>query len=259
MNNSTKIIARTGFISMGFIYAIVGFLTLLAALNLGGDTSGKSQALDFIKKQPFGKVLLIALAAGLLSYAIWRFIQVFQDPENIGNSTKGIFEKIGLFISAFAYIAIAGLALKHVFSSGGSNSSSFLLDKFDQQLVSILFIIIGLSLAGKAIFHLIKALQGKVLENFHIKDLKAYKIIKYLGYLGFYARAVVVGIIAYFFLRAGFVTGNENIKGTKEAFSFLRDSEYGGLLMAITAAGLLSYGIFIISLSRYHSFEKNKA
>nr|WP_277875396.1 DUF1206 domain-containing protein [Aequorivita sp. KMM 9714] len=73
---------------------------------------------------------------------------------------------------------------------------------------------------------------------------------------GFYSRAFVVGIIAYFFLHAGFYTGSNDIKGVQEAFKFLDQSSFGKVLMAITAIGFISYGAFYVFLTRYRSFEE---
>ncbi|MDR6302113.1 DUF1206 domain-containing protein [Mesonia maritima] len=258
MDNSIKAIAKTGFVAKGIVYSIIGFLTLLAALDLGGYTSGKGQALDFIKGQPFGKFLLGILALGLLSYSIWRFIQVFKDPEERGNDFKALLAKAGFFISALAYIVLAVLAVKNIFNSGGGSgsSSSFILDKLGPTMSAIVFIAIGLGLLGKSIYHFVKAAKGKFLDKFRIDDLKLHKLVKFLGYLGFYGRSIVIGVIAYFFLNAGFISRSKNIKGTKEAFSFLKTSDYGSILVILTAAGLLSYGLFVIFMSRYHTFDK---
>lgn len=61
--------AIVGFIAKGLVYVVVGVLSLLAALNMGGESSGTSQALLFVKKQMFGQFLLTALGVGLLCYS----------------------------------------------------------------------------------------------------------------------------------------------------------------------------------------------
>ncbi|MBW2960733.1 DUF1206 domain-containing protein [Mesonia aestuariivivens] len=255
MKSSTKKIAKFGLAAKGLIYLISGILTLLAALNMGGAMSGKFRVLDFLQKQPLGNVLLVILALGLISYSIWRFIQSFNDPEDNGNDAKGVIKRIGFAVSAIIYLVIAGIAIKKVFfSSGGSGSQNY-VDKFGPTTITIAFIIIGLAMAGKAIFHFKKAVDKKFLKEFSIDDLKFHKLAKYAGYLGYYARAIVIGIVAFFFLKAGLYSGNNEIKGTKEAFSFLQESSYGTILMGLVAAGLASYGIFVLLLSKYKRFD----
>lgn len=63
---------------------------------------------------------------------------------------------------------------------------------------------------------------------------------------GYYSRAFVVGIIAYFFLRAGIYIGNNDIKGIQDTFAFLEQYTFGRILMVITAIGFISYGAFYV-------------
>jgi len=69
LKKSYKTAAVIGFVSKGIIYVVIGVLSLMAALNMGGDSSGTNQALLFLKKQPFGQVLLLLLGVGLLCYS----------------------------------------------------------------------------------------------------------------------------------------------------------------------------------------------
>ena len=256
MKKSTKKIAKFGLFAKGSIYTISGILTLLAALNMGGSKSGKFKVLDFLEKQPLGNVILVILALGLISYSVWRFIQCFSDPENEGSDTKAKFKRAGFFISGLMYLVLAGIAIKKVVAgSGGSSGGKNYVDMFGPTVITIAFIIIGLGLAVKAIFHFKKAYNKKFMDEYSIADLKYSKLAKRAGYFGYYARAVVEGILAYFFLRAGLYSGQNDIKGTQDAFSFLQDSSYGNILLGLVAAGLACYGIFVLLLSKHKKFD----
>src|SRR5690554_3178156 len=102
--------AIIGFISKGLIYVVVGVLSLLAALNMGGESSGTNQALLFFKKQPFGQFLLIALGIGLMCYSYWMFVRSIKDPENIGQGKMGYIMRIGIFITGVVYTFLAFLS-----------------------------------------------------------------------------------------------------------------------------------------------------
>jgi len=254
MDKKYKTIAKLGMFSKGLIYFLSGILTLMTALNLGGSTSGKSQAFDFIKKQPMGMVLLVAIALGLVCYACWRFIQSIRNPENIDDDWKGKTKRVAYFLSGIIYLVFAFLAIKHLWSSssgGGKSVSSFL----SPTLITITFLIIGLVLVVKAGYHIKQAYNKEFMERFSISDRTWHKTAKNAGYFGFYSRGFVILIIAYFFLRAAIYSGENEVKGTKEAFSFLQESDYGGILMAVAAAGLAAYGLFIILLARYRRFD----
>ncbi len=256
MKKSVKTTAIIGFISKGFIYLVIGLLTLLAALNMGGESSGTNQALKFLKRQPFGQVLLLVLGTGLLCYSFWMFVRCFKDPENIGNDKKGKLMRFGIFITGLVYTFLAFLCFYHLFtySPEGSSGSRY-IDLLGPSLISILFIGIGAILVIQAIILIVGVIKGGLLDQFNLEGRKGSHIMRFVGKFGFISRAFIVGIIAYFFLRAGLYTGSHEIKGVQDAFSFLDQSQFGTVLMVFTSVGFISYGLFFIFLSRYRTFE----
>lgn len=256
MKKSLKSVAVIGFVSKGIIYLVIGILSLLAALNMGGESSGTNQALTFLKKQPFGQILLFLLAVGLLCYSFWMFVQSIKDPENTGNDRKGKLRRFGLFTTGLVYTFVAFLAFYHVFAYvAEEGSGSQYLTFLGPTTVSIVFIVIGIVLALQAVVLIIGVFKGGLLDQFNLEGRKFSRLIRLVGMFGFYARAFIVAIIAYFFLRAGIYSGSHEIKGIQDAFSFLDQSLVGRILMGFTAIGFVSYGAFYVLLIRYRSFE----
>lgn len=254
MKDSLKKVATIGFISKGLIYLVIGILSLLAALNLGGQSSGTGTALTFLKKQPFGQALLTALGVGLLCYSFWMFVRSIKNPEQIENDNKGKIKRIGFFITGLVYTFVAFLAFYHLFNPISENSGKSYVDFLGPSTFSIAFISIGVILAVQAVVLGVGVFRGDLLDQFNLEGKKYSQIIRGMGMFGYYARAFVVAIIAYFFLRAGLYSGDNEIKGIENAFSFLDKSTIGGILMIITAAGFVCYGVFYIMLTKYRSF-----
>lgn len=250
--------AIIGFISKGTIYLVIGALSLLAALKMGGESSGTNQALAFLKSQPFGQAMLLFLGVGLLFYSAWMFIQSIKDPENKGSNRKAKFQRFGLFTTGLVYTAVAIMAFYHLLTSSyeGDSQTNY-MSFLDASVLSFIFICIGIVLLVQGIILIIGAFKGGLLDQFNLEGQKHYKIIKAVGRFGFYARAFVVLIIAYFFLRAGIYTGNHDIKGMQDAFAFMDQSSLGRVFMAITAIGFISYGVFFVFLTRFRNFEEN--
>lgn len=257
MKKSYKTAAIIGFVSKGIIYLVIGALSLLAALNMGGESSGTNQALLFLKKQPFGQVLLLLLGVGLLCYSFWMFIQSFDDPENIGTDRNAKLRRFGLFSTGLVYVFVAFLCFYHLgtYPVDDTGNTQY-LDFLGPTTLGYLFIAIGIILAVQGVVLIVGVFKGGLLDHFNLEGRKGSALIRKLGQVGFYARAFVVVIIAYFFLRAGIYTGNHDIKGIQDAFSFLDQSTLGRILMAITALGFISYGAFYVLLTRYRSFEE---
>lgn len=255
VKKSIQTTAIIGFISKGLIYVVIGVLSLLAALNLGGKSSGTNQALLFFKKQAFGQFLLTALGVGLLCYSFWMFVRGIKNPEKIGGK-KAIFMRIGFFITGLVYTLLAILAFYHLFSSSGKDPSTRYLDFLGPTAVSIIFIVVGIILAIQAVILSIGVFKGGLMNQFNLEEYKGSQLVLIGGKIGFYSRAFIVAIIAYFFLRAGFYTGSHEIKGIADAFSFLDQSFTGRVLMVLTSIGFVFYGLFYIFLSRYRTFDE---
>ncbi len=257
MDDKIKKIARTGYVSKGVVYALTGILAFGAASGLGGSSEGKLGVLEFLQKQPFGKVLLGIMGIGLLCYAFWRLFQSIKDPENIGTDAKGMGKRIGFFFSGLVYLGLGGYSLYQIFKPSSGNSGGSKSGMLPTEYLPYIFYAVAIGMAIKAIIQLVKAYKGDFLSKFHLdtmSNINTRKTIKWLGYAGLTARGVVVGIVSYFFFKAADSAGTEEIKGTSEAFSFLRQSS-GPWLVGLVAFGLICYGAYMFSKAKYRRFD----
>src|SRR5205085_11781498 len=81
-------LARLGYISVGAVYVIIGGITAAAALHGGQRTPDRRDAFFFIIEKPFGHLLLLIIAAGLIGYALWRLSSGFFDSDRRGSDAK---------------------------------------------------------------------------------------------------------------------------------------------------------------------------
>ena len=69
-------ISRFGIAARGVVFVMIGFFVLQAAKNYDPEkVKGLDGALLTLAQQPFGKILLALMALGLISYAIYLFLQ----------------------------------------------------------------------------------------------------------------------------------------------------------------------------------------
>ncbi|MDT7830581.1 DUF1206 domain-containing protein [Pricia sp. S334] len=260
MNDNLKKLATIGFIAKGAVYATVGGLALASALNMGGEKAGLFDVVEFLEKQPFGKVILAVLGLGLLCLSFWRFVQGIRDPEDIGSDLNGWFTRIGLLTAGFFFLGLGGFALYEIFwnvpikQGGGSPRELGDWGKY-------VFYIIGASLTGKAFYQFFMAYEGGYTKLFYISPsaLDAKRaFVKNTGRVGLIARGIITGVVAYFFLNAGYrwsLRGSEKVRGTEEAFSFIQNNAAGSWLLGLVAIGLISYGIHMFAMARYRKFD----
>lgn len=251
-----KRFARFGIFSKGVVYVLIGVLAVLAAFNAGGSASGKGGAFSFLEAQPFGQVLLAFVAVGLIGYVMWRFIQAIYNPEDKKIRSRLGYASSGLF---YAFAAFTAAQMVFIGSSGGgddgSKRESYLRMILDETWGQIAVGIIAAVFFGRAIYHLYRALSGQYADKLKEADLHKYarQLLLKLGLVGYIARAIVIGVIGFLFLRAAWFANSSEAGSTKEAFELLRNNTAGPLILAVVAAGLAAYGIFMIVKARYRA------
>ena len=251
--------ARIGIATKGFVYCLIGGLAAIAAFGGGGRKTGSSGALKFLSGQPFGQVLLVMTAIGLLGFVFWRFYQAFVDPEDKGTDAKGLAKRFAYFFSGVFYGFLAFTALQLVFGSGSGGGSgggggqesviATLLSKpYGQVLVAL---VAGIFLI-KAIYQLHRAysdnFKNKVKESRLTR--KAGKIFFNAGRIGYTSRGIVIGIISYLTFRAAFTANTSQAGGTEDALSFIQGT-FGTVALILIAIGLFAYGMFMFVKARY--------
>nr|WP_321413542.1 DUF1206 domain-containing protein [uncultured Allomuricauda sp.] len=257
MDTKIKQIARTGHAAKGTVYLLTGGLAAGAAVGIAKSSEGKLGVIKFLQDQPFGNVLLGVLAVGLLCYAIWRFFESIRDPENMGTDLKAIGKRTGFFFSGVIYLGLSAYSVYQIFRSTGTQQSSG-KSLLPTDYLDLIFYAIAIAMALKAVFQIVKAYKGTFLDKFQLQSLsnvKTRKTIKWLAYSGLLARATVIGIVSYFFFTAADTAKRTNIKGTSDAFSFLRQNSGGTWLMVAVALGLMCYGVYMLIMAKYRKFK----
>lgn len=247
---------RFGLICKGVVYCLMGLLTVLASIGLSREKGSKTEAIKMIHEQPFGQVLLIIIAIGLLGYVALRVFQSFKDIDNKGNSARGLITRAGYAISAIMYAALGVYAIKIVLNGNSSGDSRELLISKVLALPAGKWII-GISaiiILGSGIQQIHKGFSGKFMKRISISNTKFHDLFKKAGTVGYIARGIVLSIIGYFFLHAVFVSGSKEAFGTDDALNLL-ERNLGRLLMAVVAAGLAAYGIFMFVKAKYQKID----
>ncbi len=256
MSSKKETISRIGMVAKGAIFLLIGILTALPILGLGGKTSSGKGALRFLADQSYGQILLVILGLGLFFYLFFRWYQAFANLKNHDDDAKGYVMRASYVVSGLVYGYLGFTALKMVFgnSSGNSNSMSKVLNS---DYGTIIAIIIAIALAGKAIYEFYMAYSGKFTEEVEHAgiDHKERKVLINSGKVGFTARGIVAGILAYLFFKAGLQDTSGDLNRA-DAFNLLQN-EFGSVVMAIVAAGIACYGVFMLIKSKYPGVNLN--
>ena len=107
-------LARLGFLARGLVYVLIGVLAIRVAFGLGRRYADAGGVLRVLLAEPFGRVLLVVVAAGLLGFAAWQAAAAVFDLERQGARFSGWLARVGYAVSAFVHLALGVDALRLV-------------------------------------------------------------------------------------------------------------------------------------------------
>lgn len=251
---AVEMLARLGYVARGVVYALIGLLSLQLALSHRGQVTDQTGAVAYLSAQPFGKLIVILLAVGLIGYALWGFVRALFDPLHRGSDPRGLLERAGFVVSGVSYGALALVALFYGIGVGSASAgkpqdmSAQLLSKpFGVWLVGAL----GLFWIGGAIGQAYMAYKADFMKDLGGMSAQERTAMERLGRFGYAARAVVFALIGWFLIQSALTANPNQAVGLDGALWKLTNQPNGMVLLSIVALGLLAFGIFSMLCARW--------
>lgn len=232
--------ARAGFAARAAVYLMLGYLGLATS-----RAEGTSTVLDDLKALPAGEIVLALTAVGLFGYALFRLYGAALDLDCDGTDAKGIARRIGKVASGVAHLGLCYVAVRLLTSGDGGSGGGAAADMAREAPGGALILLIAAAgLAAAAVEQAVKAATAKFMEQ-----LVHYTppIAEAVGRVGYAARAVVFGILAWQAARAG-LGANDGEISFEGALEALRSTGWG---YSVVVAGLLAFGVFSLIMARY--------
>lgn len=253
-------LARFGLVAKGISFGIVGALAIGVATGVGGKTTSRQGALQTLAQDTWGKVLIVVLAAGFASYALWRFVQAFAERDEDGD--KGALKKwgkrAGYVGRGLIYAGLTAGAVKILVGSGGGQSQNQQARQntaavFDWPGGRWIVGIVGLAIIGAGLWNAYRGLAKKFEDKWRTGEMSQTERTwgARVGVIGHLARAVVFSLIGIFITKAAVDYNPKDAIGLDGALQKLADASYGPYLLGITAAGLICYGLYCLVDARY--------
>ncbi len=251
-------LARFGYAAKGVVYVLIGSLAALGALKREEGPTDSHGALTQIVRQPYGRVMLSAIAAGLASYALWRIVQALRDTEEKGTSWKGLAIRTGYACIGVVYAGLSFSAVRLIFGQSAGKGSDettkgwtafALMFPLGQLLVGL----VGLGVIGFGLWQCYKAFTAKFQHKWkrHEMHEHARTLATRAGQVGLVARGVVFGIIGLFLIQAAWWARAEEARGLSGALRALEQQPYGPYVLGAVALGLVAYGLYMFVEARY--------
>jgi hypothetical protein len=251
-------LARVGYAAKAVLYATIGILAAQTALGEGGRTTDTRGALREMLQAPYGRVMLLVVAIGLLGYATWLLVRAVTDAEQRGHGAKGIALRIGDVVRGIAHGALALAALRLARGQGGGGSDGtkewagrVLEAPFGQTLLWIG----AAGIAGYGLYQLYRSWSAKLSRRLALGELPAgtARWVVAVSRFGIAARGVVFLLIAYFLSRAAAQHDASEAGGVDESLQAL--AGVGRWPLAVVAFGLVAYGVYELVNARYRRIQ----
>lgn len=254
-----KRVAEFGFYTKGVLFIVIGALAILVAIgDRGGQLTDATGAMTVIAQYTYGKVLLMIFIVGAFGHGAWNILRGAADVDNAGKSWQGIGKRIiavsvGFFYFFLAWTAWSIVLTAQVTIENGTVQKTLTGIILALPLGAVLVFLIGLSVIGAGLNECYRGITGKFKEDFRLRDLQGgrRKIVTVLGALSFTARAVIFGLIGYYFVRAAIDSDPNAAMGIDGALLTLGQSYYGKILLFIAATGVICHGVLSLYEARY--------
>lgn len=255
-SDTVERLARTGYFVKGLLYILVGVLALLTALGEGGQTTGTQGAIRSLAGQPYGSILLWGIAAGLIAYALWRFVQAGLDPEGKGSDAEGMGKRLGLAGSGLIYAGLAVSTLRLLLGSDGGGSggaSSWTARLMEQPFGPWLVGLAGVGTVGVGAYQVYRAWSLEFAERLDKASMSTTLQRWAIGIsrFGITARGLVFVLMGAFVIKAARTSDPQDARGLDGALDALRQQAAGPYLLGIAALGLIAYGMYCLTNARY--------
>jgi len=244
--------ARLGYLARGAVYISIGAIAVLAALHMTPHAVGAVEALTAWGQWPPGVILLWLLGGGLYGFAGWRALQALFDADHQGRKPRALASRAGQAISGLVY---GGLAI----SVFGILDTLEDLHEADDQAATTAAIQAALELPYGPLLvigaggFIVACGAGNVLRAIFDHFARTLDcgpaFARWAGPLaraGYFARGVALLPAGVFMIRSGLHARAHEARGLGGALDELHRQPLGGVVLGLTALGLIAFGAFAI-------------
>ncbi|MCU1450096.1 MAG: hypothetical protein JWP02_2266 [Acidimicrobiales bacterium] len=251
---------RIGLCARGVIYCVVAVLVLQVATGNGGRAD-RQGALKAVADEPLGKVLLVILAAGFASYAVWRFAKAATgsgEGSGAERGGSGALKRLADVGRGLIYVSLLYSTVRLLVSGQPGKGSDDEAKSWSARLMTHdagrwLVIAAGGALVVVGIVLVVRALAHKFEKHLKVGDMTSWERtwLPRLGIFGYAARGVVAAAAGVFIAQAGVTFDPQKAVGIDGALKRLADQPYGPVLLVLVAFGLLGFGLYSFVEARW--------
>ncbi|MGC0272722.1 DUF1206 domain-containing protein [Pseudactinotalea sp. Z1739] len=242
-----KVVARIGYAATGLLHLVLGWIVIrMGTADSSGEDADQSGALTEIASQPFGRLALAVVAAGLAALVIWRVLTIVR-----GGPAR---ERLKAAGKAAVHLVLAVLAARYAvgLGEGGQDEEGLTRQVMSYPAGRIAIAAVGAGLLIAGIVHVYIGWTKRFQQDLRAsRRPEISRAVRSLGRAGYWAKGAALAVLGVLFGIAAWTADPEEAGGLDEAFAAIGAQPYGSVLLIITGVGLVCYGLFCFAQSRY--------
>lgn len=238
-------LARFGLLVRGLLYIVIAWLVIGA-----GRTEDLTGAMAYLSRG-FGRGLMIFMILGMAGYGIWRLSDAALGTESGRHHWRAWRHRLAAGSSAAIYLFLAYKAAR-IMVGGPADSGDahrHIAEALHLPAGEVALGIAALVLAGAGIVQLYKSATCTFLLR--LDDRARHPAARWLGRIGYAARAVIFLTIGWLLARAALDHNAAAAGGLEQALDALR-----GPLQFPVAAGLFLFGVYSMLEARFRAIRE---
>lgn len=253
-----------GCIATGIIYAAIGVIAILSFLKVRHGGADESSLMAILAKYLIGKIIIWIILLGTLCYIVWRFYETITDPYDYGKDWKGLIKRGGIALSTIADILIIYAAVRillgagHIQPDGQPQEERAMVQKLLSDQGQWPVIGIGVVYLVTALIQLWYGVTRGYRERVNIERFSSFfrHIVHGVAWAGYAGRGIILGIIGFFFVKAGITENARHIVNTDKAFDFIGDN-VGHVYFILVSIATICYGLFMFAQGAAYDTDKD--
>lgn len=247
--------ARAGVVARGLLWLVVGLLA--ANVALGGESKAdKNGALAALRDQPFGKALLVVLAAAFAAHALFRLLEGTVGRRDEEDDRKRLLKRAWSLCRVGVYGFFAYSTVRFLVSSGGSSEDAKKPTARVMELPAGRWLVAAVG-AGIVIGGLVMAVRGlrqDFTDKLDMPSGRMRRVVEVAGTAGLAGRGLVYALVGSFLVQAAATFDPDKAKGLDASLKALAGQPFGTFLLLLAVVALLAFALWSFLEARYRSF-----
>ncbi|MCW2756836.1 MAG: hypothetical protein JWO46_582 [Nocardioidaceae bacterium] len=248
---------RAGLVAYGVVHLVIAWLALQLAFGRGGGEKASSTgALHELAGQPLGRVLVWAVAVGMLLLVVWRGLEA-----SVGHRDEDGADRVRKRVASggkgviYAVLAVSALRTALGSGSGGKGSDGMTATVLGWPGGQVYVVVGGLAVVAYGGWTAYRGWAEKFLEHLDAEGKsgdsgRAYRLFGKAGYL---AKGLSIALVGALFVYAGATHDAQKSGGLDDALHEVLQQPFGQLLLVVIGLGIGCYGLFCFARARHLS------